>query len=500
MNRGRNTLVLLIVAAALGAYVYFVESKHTPASEAAVETRAKVFDKLDASKIDAITIRGSAGDKTTLKKAGDKWQIVEPVQSGADETEMSGLTSNLGTLEVSRVVDQQPKDLSKYGLAPQPRVEVEFTAAGDKNPKKLLIGNKTATGGDLYAKLANENKVMLIPAYLDTTFDRTTFALRDKSILKFDRDKVDTVEITASAAQAAAAGATAAADAKGGKGAKDAGAKAAAAMKAAAAAGPPVTMKFVKQGESWKMTSPVAARTDSGAVDGVLGKLATGQMKSLTEQDAGTNAADLAKYGLAKPAIAVTLGVGNSHSELMIGKAADNGDLYAKDASRPMVFTVEKAVGNDIKTTPADYRTKDLFEAKSFTTSRLEVKRGGQTTVFEKQKTKEKDDKGKEKDGPEKWAQTSPAPAKAVDATKIEDAVGKLVALRADSFADKLPAGATELATVSTKFEDGKRSENVVLYKAGSDYYATRADDAGAAKLATATVEDAIKSLDAAKP
>ncbi len=36
MNRGRNTLVLLIVAAALGAYVYFVESKHTPASEAAV--------------------------------------------------------------------------------------------------------------------------------------------------------------------------------------------------------------------------------------------------------------------------------------------------------------------------------------------------------------------------------------------------------------------------------------------------------------------------------
>ncbi len=490
MNRGRNTLVLLIVAAALGAYVYFVESKHTPASEAAVETRAKVFDKLDASKIDAVTIRGSAGEKTTLKKAGDKWQIVEPVQSGADETEMSGLTSNLGTLEVSRVVDQQPKDLSKYGLAPQPRVELEFTAAGDKNPKRLLIGNKTATGGDLYAKLANENKVILIPAYLDTTFDRTTFALRDKSILKFDRDKVDTVEITASAAPAAAASA---ADAKGGKDAK--GSKAAA---KAAAAGPPVTMKFVKQGESWKMTSPVAARTDSGAVDGVLGKLATGQMKSLTEQDAPAD--DLAKYGLAKPAIAVTLGAGNAHSELIIGKAADNGDLYAKDASRPMVFTVEKTIGNDIKTTPADYRTKDLFEAKSFTTSRMEVTRGGQTTVFEKQKTKEKDDKGKEKDGPEKWAQTSPNPAKAVDATKIEDAVGKLVALRADSFADKLPAGATELATISTKFEDGKRSENVVLYKAGSDYYATRADDAGAAKLATATVEDAIKSLDAAKP
>jgi hypothetical protein len=488
MNRGRNTLILLVVAAALGAYVYFVESKHTPASEAATETKAKVFDKLDTAKIDEVKVKGSAGDKTTLKKVGGKWQIVEPVQSGADETEMSGLTSNLGTLEVGRVLDQNPKDLGKYGLA-QPRVELDFTATGDKNPHRLLIGNKTATGGDLYAKLGNENKVILIPAYLDTTFDRTTFALRDKSVLKFDRDKVDSVEITAVPAAAAA---PAAADAKNPKAAKPA--------KPAAAGGPPATMKFTKQGESWKMTSPVAARTESSVVEGVIGKLATGQMKALTEQDA--SAADLAKYGLAKPDVQVTLGAGSSKVELLIGKAADTGELYAKDASRPMVFTVEKTFDNDIKRTPADYRTKDLFEAKPFTVTRLEVTRSGAgaATVFEKQKTKEKDDKGKEKDGPEKWAQTSPAPAKPIDANKIDDAVGKIVSLRADSFVDKLPPGAAELLTVFAKSDEGKKSENVVIHKAGSDYFATRADDAGAAKLTTSTIEDAIKSLDAVKP
>jgi hypothetical protein len=468
MNRGRNTLILLLVAAALGAYVYFVEAKRAPASEAKTETRSKVFDKLDTSKIDEVKIKGSAGERTTLKKTGSAWQIVEPVQSGVDETEMTGLISNLGSVEVGRVVDDNPKDLGKYGLA-QPRVELEFTA-GDKNARRLQIGSKTATGGDLYAKLANEKKVILIPAYLDTTFDRTTFQLRDKSILKFDRDKVDTVEIATSAA-GAGAGST--------------------------------PMKFAKQGDAWKMTAPVAARTESSVVDSVIGRLASGQMKALTEPDvsASGNAGDLAKYGLVKPDIQVTLGAGSARTALLIGKAAEGGtDLYAKDASRPMVFTVEKAVGDDIKKTPADYRTKDLFEAKPFTTTHVDITRGGATTVFEKTKTKEKDDKGKEKDGPEKWTQTSPAPAKPIEANKLDDAVSKITALRADSFVDKLPAGATELLTVNAKFDEGKKSEKVIVHKAGADYYATRTDDAGAAKLATSAVDDAVKALDAVKP
>ena len=52
MNRGRNTLILLVLAAALGAYVYFVESKRTATPDTgapAPETRSKVFDKLDAT-------------------------------------------------------------------------------------------------------------------------------------------------------------------------------------------------------------------------------------------------------------------------------------------------------------------------------------------------------------------------------------------------------------------------------------------------------------------
>ena len=54
--------------------------------------------------------------------------------------------------------------------------------------------------------------------------------------------------------------------------------------------------------------------------------------------------------------------------------------------------------------------------------------------------------------------------------------------------------------TIATTFDQGKKSEKVVLFKAGEDYYAIRPDDTdGAAKLPMMGVEDIIKALDAAK-
>ena len=61
----------------------------------------------------------------------------------------------------------------------------------------LLIGSKTPTGSDLYAKTGAGPKVFLISSFLESTFNRTTFDLRDKSALNVDRDAADRVEIVA---------------------------------------------------------------------------------------------------------------------------------------------------------------------------------------------------------------------------------------------------------------------------------------------------------------
>ncbi|HVW05851.1 MAG TPA: hypothetical protein VHB78_12645, partial [Vicinamibacterales bacterium] len=101
MRGGRSLLVLLVLAAGLGAYIYFVEAKREPGG---TEKKDKVFT-VDASKIDDVEVHAAAGDVTHLKKTGDTWAIVSPVSAPVDEPTVTGLVDAIATLDVDSVVD-----------------------------------------------------------------------------------------------------------------------------------------------------------------------------------------------------------------------------------------------------------------------------------------------------------------------------------------------------------------------------------------------------------
>ncbi len=240
MRGVRSFLLLLVVALGLGGYLYFVESKREPGDS---EKKDKVFT-VESDKIDEITVKAESGEQTTLKKTGTDWQIVQPTSAQSDSAVVSGFATNLSTLEVQRIIEENPQDLAEYGLA-QPRVEVTFKAGGQE--QRLLIGRKTPPGTDLYAKLGNQQRVFLISSYLDSTFNKTTFDLRDKTAIKLDRDKIETLAITT----------------------------------------PKQIVQFAKAGNEWQMTAPVKARADFTAVDGLVSRINTLQMKSITAADVG---------------------------------------------------------------------------------------------------------------------------------------------------------------------------------------------------------------------
>jgi hypothetical protein len=441
----RSFIVLLVIAVGLGWYAWR-ESKREPASD---KKQERVFSGVDADKVDQVTIKSESGDRTTLQKQSGKWQITQPLSAPADEGELSGITSNLASLEVQKIVDEQVGDYKQYGLDPA-RIDVSFKAGGQD--RHLLIGQKTPTGTDLYARLADKSRVFLVSSYLDSTFNRTTFDLRDKTVLKIDREKVDSVEI----------------------------------------ATPDRTLKFSKTGADWHMTSPVDARADFGAVEGIVGRLNSVQMKALTKAEG----ADLKEYELDKPAVTVRLGSGSSQAGLLIGKSAGEGVVYAKDLSRPMVFTVESTLADELKKPADDFRVKDLFDARSFNTTRVEVVRGGQMIAFEKSKSPAKGTEPPK----EVWKQVAPS-AKDVDSAKIDALITALTNSRASSFADKTTAtglDAPEL-TVALKYEDGAKQERVTFGKKGSDVFARREGDASAAKIDASTLDAIVKALDALK-
>jgi hypothetical protein len=446
--RGLKSLIALAaVLAGLGAYIYFVESKKPQGAE--TTAGPKIFSvKSDA--IDEITVKSASGDRTRLKKAGGSWQIVEPVAAPADESEVSGIVTNLATVDNVRTVEESPSDLKQFGLA-EPRLEIAFTVAGSQQAQRLLVGDKTTTSGDLYAKLPNEKKVFLISGSFEATFNRGTFDLRSKTVLAFERDKVDQVNVQAGT----------------------------------------TTIELARAADEWKLTAPIQAPADYGTVEGLIGRVQSAQMKAITAQEA----ADLKPYGLDKPAASVTFGLGSSRATVLFGSKADAATVYARDASRPMVFTVDSSLLDDVKKPAGELRRKDLFAFRAFNATSVQVARGSEALLFEKAK-------GEGKDATEKWRETKPS-TKDVGATAFDALLTKLANLRAQSFVEtggKTKTGLNSpVMVVTVRFDDGKKEEQVTFGRAGADVYAAMAGQPGAAKIDATEFDEAVKALDAVK-
>ncbi|HXW07976.1 MAG TPA: DUF4340 domain-containing protein [Vicinamibacterales bacterium] len=437
----RSFIGLMVILLALGAYLYFVESKREPGG---ADAKEKVFS-VEADKVEEVTVRAESGDRTTLRKTEGDWQIVSPLTAPTDSAAVSGITSNLATLEVQRVIEENPGDLAEFGLA-QPRIEVAFKADGQE--RTLQIGRKTPPGTDVYAKLAGQNRVFLISSYLESTFNKGTFDLRDKSVLKVERDKIDALTVTT----------------------------------------PRRTVRFVKAGNDWQLAEPVKARADFTSVDGLVSRLNTLQMKS----EVAAAPAGVAEYGLDKPVATVQLGSGSSQATLLIGKDAPESAVYARDQSKSAVITIDKSLLDDLTKDPGEFRQKDLFDARTFNATRIEVARDGQTTAFEKSRTKNQE--GQEE---EKWRRVAPSEGD-VDQTKVESLISAATLARASGFVDQTAKTGLDkpLLTVTITSEEGKKEERVAFARAGSEAYASRAGEPGAARIEPSTLDSLVKALD----
>ncbi len=445
MRGFRSTFILLIVLAGLLGYIYYYLKPLS--QQATTEQKAKVFT-VAADSIEEITVKASAGDTTTLRRENGSWKVTSPIQVPADETEASGLVTNLTSLELQRVIDENATDMTQYGLSPA-KVEVSFKAIGDKDFTRLHLGDKTATGGDMYARKPGENKVFLVSSFVETTFDRTSFDLRDKSILQFERDKADRVDVVS----------------------KDG------------------TLAFTKAENQWRIDKPVAARAEQLAVDGLVGRLKTSPMKSIVAAEPTSE--QMKTFGLDKAVLTANVAVGSALATLTVGaQVAGSETFYARDAARPMVFTVEKGLVDDLLKRAADYRPKDVFEFRAFMASRLEVVKDGATLTFVKTT---------DKDGKETWSQGDPA--KAVENTKIDAALSAITGLQVASYVDAgTQTGADKpVLTLAVTFGDPKKEDRVVFSRVGTDVFVTRAGEPGAAKVEAAKFDEALAAIDALK-
>jgi Domain of unknown function (DUF4340) len=439
--KGLRTLgVLVALLGGLGAYLYFVDSEK-PLGEA--EEKPKVFT-VDADQIEELKVSTIAGGVAELKKSADGWSLTSPTQVRADDSEVTGITSNLASVSIQRVVDESPTNLGDYGLR-EPVAEVSFKTKDAKAFKTLQIGTKTPTGSDMYAKTADDKKVFLVPAYLESTFGRTPFDLRDKKIISFDREKVDRIEVRHGQS----------------------------------------LVSLVKANGEWRMTAPVAARGDFGAIEGLISKLQSAQMKAIVTEDP----AEFGKFGIDPPTAEVIVVSGSAKAAMAFGSKTPDNFIHVRDESKPLVVTVPADLFDEVEKGPIEYRRKDLFEFRAFNLDRIEITRNAATVTFERLK-------GKGKDGADAWQNA--ATKKAVDASKFEAFLTRLAGTRAQSFADEKTKTGLDApgVTVKATFDDGKKSETITIGRVAADVFAGRTDEPGAAKLDATEFDETLKALD----
>jgi hypothetical protein len=373
--------------------------------------------------------------------------MTEPEATDADVTEASSLATNIASMEQTRVVDENAGDLAPYGLA-EPRLRIAFKAEGDKSGE-VHLGDKTPTQGDVYAVKPGTRKVFLVSSYLETTFDKKPFDLRDKRVVKFERDKVDSLEITRG---------------------KD-------------------SIRMTRKDSDWKVESPVAGRGDYSTIEGLLTRLSTAAMSEIVD----ANATDAKKYGLDAPSMRIAIGSGSSQAVLEIGSSA--GDKpYARDRSRPMVFTLETTLADDLKKPFDQYHKKDLFDSRPFSMEKVRVTRtvDGAAKTWEFSKIK--------RDDADVW-QITPDGGQAadVDRQKLDDLLNKLTDLKMEALVDstRQTGLATPILNVGVSYDNGK-FERVRIGRAGGQHYGNREGEQATGEVSGSAVDAALTALEAA--
>lgn len=443
-----KTLVAALVLAALGSYIYLVESQR-PASEE--KKKEKVFGFMKA-KARELAFEPRAGSPLRLVKEGAQWKLVAPIEAPADASETDSLLQTLESLELDEVVSEKPARLADFGLE-TPKVKVSVATEGVKERFVLLIGDKAPGGGGLYAKLPEKPRVFTIASWLDSTFDKKPFDFRERDLLHVKRDEVRTIEV----------------------------------------AGPEGSYTLVKgEGGEWAFTKPLATRAGRWAVDSLLGTLEGLRMEAVAAEDAK----DLKPFGLApKPARSLLLGLADgSQRKLEIGTATADKKYHARDALKTLVALIPSALPDDLAKGMAELRAKRLLDISTYEVVGFDAEQEGGKRVYERATLK--DAQGVDS---YKWKRAAPE-QKALDTGKVQDALFKIGALEAQEFVDapKAPdAYGLDKPTLrlTIRYAADKPATWLEIGKKDGAAHARRPGDEALLKLDAAKADDLVKAF-----
>lgn len=354
------------------------------------------------------------GDKDvqyTLVKNGGDWQLKKPYPDAVEPDKLKSLLAAAPEIWVEKFISDAPKDkdLEKYGLKnPQRSLVVTRPGVG---PMKLFLGNlsdreevrtipsppdptgmrppmppQTSIEKFRYARLDNYDRVFEVKEGRLNALFVPPDQLRDPKLARFTALDARRIEIV-----------------------RD---------------GKSIVLEKDKDKGDWKLKKPTDADAEFTAVNDLLDKLSTLEVKGKEEI---IDQPDDEKYGLKTPEATVTVDVEESKGEgdakkttkksftFQVGKRDEmKKKLYVRSGKWPRVNVVDDALDKLVRRPALAYRGKRVLDFTAGDLAKLEVQHGDSTFRLEKEK--------------EAWKLTAPEPAPA-DADKARRLVSDLAGL-----------------------------------------------------------------------
>jgi len=464
-----KTGLAVLALAALGSYIWFVERKQEPKKEG--EHEKVTLIAVDKVKAKEVSFGATAGDGIRLVKEGSFWKLTAPFAAPADTSAVESILTSLEKLEADEVVAEQVTDFAQYGLA-TPSRKVSAVVEGAPAPLAVDFGAKSPDGGSVYARKPGEAKVYLVASWVEGTFDKKPFDLRDRDLLHVKRDDVRSLEV----------------------------------------AGPDGGFALARtEAGEWAFTKPLATRAGRWSVDGLLGTVENLRMDSVAGESV-SDAKEVARYGLAKPARTVTLVTKDGATRtLEIGGPAPDPSptpapspspgqkpekpkptkYYARQAGSALVAVVPATLADDLAKGMGELRAKRLLEVATYETEGFDVVAAGATKTYAKTTTKDKDGLDKTQ-----WKRTAPD-ANDLDTTKIEDALFKMGGVEVAEFVDA-PKAASDYGLDAPKLKvtvKAKAESWIELGQKDGAFYARRNGDSAILKLDPTKAEELLKAF-----
>ncbi|MFS8777007.1 DUF4340 domain-containing protein [Synechococcus sp. W70.1] len=328
----RSTWILLglAVAALLG---YFLLDSFQQLRQQQQAERARLFHFAPAA-LARLEIRQQKDsqpevillERTPEGEKGSRWRIRQPIQSAALDFPVEQLLNTFSRL-TPQLTLEEANDLAAFGLD-QPRQQIAlFPKEGE--PYRLAIGNDNFDGSGFYAQ-PEGGKVVLLASSQKGSLLPSLLALRDKTLLSFDRAAVKSLQVQLAEAE---------------------------------------VVRLQRQEETWQIVEPRVLPADDLNVDRLLSTLSRLQA---VEFPAETKT-ELASYGLEQPSAQLTVELKDGKTLSVALGSEKEGQVYVITSEHPAVAT--------LLTSTADILRADLEELRDHRLARLNPNQVGQVTL-----------------------------------------------------------------------------------------------------------------------